>query len=432
VAALPLLIVTPAQGGAVQAARARPARTPAARVQAARVQAARVQAARVAWVHRLRWTSRRIVPGIVVRHGVLRAPAEQVHEAIVSPGAFRGRVEVIHDGPVAGQHTASAVAAAQRAAVVVNGGFFIVTGSDGYPGAPAGLAVYHGQLESMSAGARGALVLGDGPPRIEHLISTASAAAGGSSRPVQGINRLPGVIENCGRPGSRPFRAPRQDFTCGSRSELVLFTPQLGAATPSGPGEQVVVGPRGTVRWAGPRRGGPVPARGLVIQGIGAAATWLRRHARAGRHLAVRERLADRRGQPVPLRHGMSIASGAPVLLSGGHLAIDGAAEGVTDPKDPSFNYAWARERQPRTIAGVGRSGQLMLVTVDGRQPGVSDGATLVEEAALMRALGAVSAVNLDGGGSTTMVAGGALVSRPSGGAERADGDFVVALPRRR
>ena len=210
-----------------------------------------MQAAGVGW-HRLRWTSRRIVPGIVVRHGVLRAPAEQVHEAIVSRSAFRGRVEVIHDGSVAGQHTASAVAAAQRAALVVNGGFFIVTGSDGYPGAPAGLAVYHGQLESMSAGARGALVLGDGPPRIEHLISTASVAAGGSSRPVQGINRLPGVIENCGRPGSRPFRAPRQDFTCDSRSELVLFTPQLGAATPSGPGEQVVVGPRGTVRWAGP------------------------------------------------------------------------------------------------------------------------------------------------------------------------------------
>ena len=62
----------------------------------------------------------------------------------------------------------------------------------------------------------------------------------------------------------------------------------------------------------------------------------------------------------------------------------------------------------------------------------MSEGATLVEEAALMRSLGAVSAVNLDGGGSTTMVAGGALVSRPSAGAERADGDFVIALPRRR
>lgn len=57
--------------------------------------------------------------------------------------------------------------------------------------------MYHGPLESMSAGARGALVLGDGPPRIEHLISSASVRAGGSSYPVPGINRRPGVIENC-------------------------------------------------------------------------------------------------------------------------------------------------------------------------------------------------------------------------------------------
>ncbi len=106
------------------------------------------------WARRLHWTSRRIAPGIVVRHGVLHGPAEQVHEAIVSPGAFRGRVEVIHDGAVAGQHTASAVAAVQHAALVVNGGFFIVTGSAGYPGAPAGLAVYHGRRVDVGGRAR--------------------------------------------------------------------------------------------------------------------------------------------------------------------------------------------------------------------------------------------------------------------------------------
>jgi Phosphodiester glycosidase len=439
VALLPLVIALPGPAGRSPAVLPGPGRAPAAGS----------LALRVGWVRDLHWTSRRVTRGIILRHGVLRgaddngsdqagqapraeadqAPgAEQVHEAVISPRAFRGRIEVIHDGAVAGPHTASAVAAAHHAALVVNGGFFVVSGADGYPGAPAGLAMYHGQLESMSAGARGALILGDGPARIEHLVSSASVRAGGAAYAVQGINRLPGVIQNCGRPDSRPFRGPRQDTTCYSRSELVLFTPQLGAATPSGPGREVVVGPRGTVRWAGPRRGGAVPAGGEIIEGIGRAATWLRRHARPGRHLAVTERLTDRRGQPVPLRPGMSIASAAPVLLSHGRPAIDGAAEGVTDPRDPSFNYAWARERQPRTIAGISRSGQLLLVTVDGRQPGYSDGATLVEEAALMRVLGAVSALNLDGGGSTTMVAGGRLVNRPSDGAERADGDFVVAL----
>jgi phosphodiester glycosidase len=456
VAVLPVLLTAPASAGAVQAALGRPVRSQATAA------AAGPWIDRVGWVWHLHWTSHWVTQGVMLRRGVLRGGgrdplskmaldtsvgimaldtrvakgqppgAEQVREAIISPRAFRGRVEVMRDGPVAGQHTASAVAAARHASVVVNGGFFIVSGADGYLGAPAGLAVYHGELESMSAGARGALILGEGPPRIEHLISTASVRAGGAAYPVQGINRLPGVIEDCGRPGSRPFRGPRQDVTCYSRSELVLFTPQLGAATPAGPGFEVTAGPRGTVHYAGPRRAGRVPAHGVVIQGLGAAATWLSRHARPGRHLAVRERVADRSGQPVPLRPWLSIASAAPVLLSHGHFAIDGAAEGVTDPRDPAFGQAWARERQPRTMAGIGRRGQLILVTVDGRQPGYSDGATLVEGAALMRALGAVSALNLDGGGSTAMAVRGALVSHPSDGSERADGDFVLAIPRPR
>jgi exopolysaccharide biosynthesis protein len=46
-----------------------------------------------------------------------------------------------------------------------------------------------------------------------------------------------------------------------------------------------------------------------------------------------------------------------------------------------------------------------------------------------MLSLGAVTAMNLDGGGSTAMAVRGKLVNRPSDGAERADGDFVVVLP---
>lgn len=43
-------------------------------------------------------------------------------------------------------------------------------------------------------------------------------------------------------------------------------------------------------------------------------------------------------------------------------------------------------------------------MTIDGRQPPFSDGMTLVELAELFRSLGATGAINLDGGGSTTMV----------------------------
>jgi exopolysaccharide biosynthesis protein len=117
------------------------------------------------------------------------------------------------------------------------------------------------------------------------------------------------------------------------------------------------------------------------------------------------------------------------VLLRQGGLAIDGNTEGVIDVHDLSFGYAWAEQRQPRTMAGIDRDGRLLLVTVDGRQPGISEGVTIEEGAHLMRELGAVDAMNLDGGGSTAMAVDGMLVNHPSDATgERPIGDAVVVL----
>jgi len=73
----------------------------------------------------------------------------------------------------------------------------------------------------------------------------------------------------------------------------------------------------------------------------------------------------------------------------------------------------------PRTAAGQTGDGALMLLVVDGRQP-ESRGVNLQELAEIMRDLGAVQALNLDGGGSTALVVDGVLLNRPTGGtAER-------------
>jgi exopolysaccharide biosynthesis protein len=73
----------------------------------------------------------------------------------------------------------------------------------------------------------------------------------------------------------------------------------------------------------------------------------------------------------------------------------------------------------------------LLLLTVDGRSTR-SVGMTLVELAALMRRLGAWDAMNFDGGGSTTMVVGGALVNAPSDSTgERAVGSALLVVRRR-
>jgi exopolysaccharide biosynthesis protein len=92
----------------------------------------------------------------------------------------------------------------------------------------------------------------------------------------------------------------------------------------------------------------------------------------------------------------------------------------------------------PRTAAGLTAGNKkLILMTVDGRETGVSDGVTLVELAGYMANYGATNAINLDGGGSSTMVAnyyddrgGGVLVNKPSD-AERLVGTNlgVFALP---
>lgn len=75
----------------------------------------------------------------------------------------------------------------------------------------------------------------------------------------------------------------------------------------------------------------------------------------------------------------------------------------------------------PRSAAGISRDGRyLILMTIDGRQPGYSEGATKPETAEWLKRLGAWNALNLDGGGSTALVLEGAdgkpaVLNRPCG-----------------
>ena len=88
----------------------------------------------------------------------------------------------------------------------------------------------------------------------------------------------------------------------------------------------------------------------------------------------------------------------------------------------------------PRTAVGIRADGTLLLLTVDGRQPGYSEGVTTTELARLMLDLGAVDAVNLDGGGSTTFIARqpgemeATVQNRPSDGYERAVGNSLLVI----
>ncbi len=99
--------------------------------------------------------------------------------------------------------------------------------------------------------------------------------------------------------------------------------------------------------------------------------------------------------------------AGGPVLMAQGRIR-------VTANEEVFFGTSIPRVH-PRTAAGRTADGALILMVVDGRQP-ESRGVSLEELAMLMRDVGAVEALNLDGGGSSTLVVNGVRVNRPAGG----------------
>jgi hypothetical protein len=257
--------------------------------------------------------------------------------------------------------------------------------------------------------------------------SVGATASDGAQREVDGLNRKPGLIRACGGEGGDvPTELPKHDFTCTDPGELILFTPLFGATTEPGEGAEAVLDASGRVIDLRESRGGTIPENGSVLSGMGDGADWLRAHARPGAAVVVKTRIS---ADGAALAGKTGVVNGGPRLLSGGSVDITAYAEGFVWPDDPEFYYRFGIKRNPRTIAGITPAGDLLMVAVDGHRPGYSVGASFREEAAIMDSLGAEEAVNLDGGGSTTMTLGTRLVTRPSDPTgERPIGDAVVLL----
>ena len=108
---------------------------------------------------------------------------------------------------------------------------------------------------------------------------------------------------------------------------------------------------------------------------------------------------------------------GSPMLLRDGVARISDQEELI------EINNTTAR---PRTALGYTASGVAVLLVVEGDNAPGPAGVNLTELAALLQALGCTQGINLDGGGSTSLVVGGRTTVRPSGGAERAVASAVL------
>ncbi|MBW3536424.1 MAG: phosphodiester glycosidase family protein [Actinobacteria bacterium] len=294
-------------------------------------------------------------------------------------------------GPAPAYERTTSMCQRTKCAFAINGDFANVS-----TGEPVGATVIDGQfVRSPVPHHHQFLIAADGTASVGPMIWSGTV-----SDPGTFLLRPPHVV------GIHGVNRSRQT------DNVILYTGHWAPSTGTGPsGVELLArvveagGPSPVGRSIGIElvelRGGdtPIPPWGVVLSGTGAGARSLRdlwsrvQRGEAGPRLQLDLQAS---------RAERAAVGGYPVLVKEGRPVYLSANDGFT------------RSRHPRTMAGRTDDGTILLVTVDGRQPCCSIGMTLPEAADLMVALGAVEAVNLDGGGSTTFVAHGVMVNHPS------------------
>lgn len=314
------------------------------------------------------------------------------------PGGLWGVKPVLSNGAMVGRERVTAMqrAAARTATVAgVNGDLFAFS-----DGRPTGVLMQDSVLHS--------------PPSAER--SSAGLTADGTLY----VDRIRFFGTWQGRGQRRPLTLNQPAGANG----VTLYTPAWGPTTPvlDGVTEAVLSGlPPATpnadlparVTELRPGRGGtPIPPGGAVLAARGTSAQRLTEEGSAGTAVTIRLRLN-------PDWSGIVDAiGGGPVLVRKGK------------PVFRHFELFSPQQlaRSPRTAIGQRADGRILLVVVDGRQPGYSVGMTNFELAQTLVRLGAVTGMGLDSGGSSTLAFDGTLLNRPSDpGGERAvsEGLFV-------
>lgn len=336
------------------------------------------------------------------RQGATALPQGVAYRSLrVATGAGRARVHVVTlnprapgieirsalgGGAVAATEATSTAASRLEAAAAINGNYY------SRAGLPLGLVVHEGRILSAPL-----------PRRTAFGVDAAGRAWIGTVRFKGRLMADTGMEV----PITAVNRPPRADG-------VALYTPEFGPETPPQALVAIVRGGRIASFQSGRP---PVPPDGYALAAAAGQQHLLTNVVRGQRvtvHLAL---------EPAGLRHAIQ---GGPRLVRGGVVEVPYAWEG--------FGRGFAARRAARAAVGITGTGGVLFVTVDrtvtrhGRPE--STGMNLAELAALMRSLGAREAMNLDGGGSATLVVGGRVVSALPRGGERRVSAMLVALRR--
>ncbi len=341
---------------------------------------------------------RDLAPGLVLYH--LDTTAILADDAPVSIRMLRldpASVElkaVLANDEIMGTETVGGIAERHQAIAAVNAGFFAANGD------PSGVLTIDGRMVSDTRRPRGAVgILHDG---------------GRQTLLFDRLRATQTLLAYYDR--TNPTRVPIDGVdTTRIRGQLMLFTPLYHADTDTAEGGlEWVVDVQRTVRGqplqvvSGPHRSGRtrIPPGGFVLSfGATKPSPELARLKRKVR-VALESSYESIESESELWSRAQYIIGGAGLLIKDGHEVEDWSPE--------TFAKGFAETRHPRTMIGAAEDGTIWLVTVDGRQPEHSAGMTLVELRRFARRLGLANALNLDGGGSTTMWVMGQVINRPS------------------
>ncbi|WP_079909320.1 phosphodiester glycosidase family protein [Paenibacillus sp. 32352] len=344
-----------------------------------------------------------------LREAVHMVEVDPSHELVqLKPVSFQGKVvrletvgNLLHELETQGQ----------RCVAGFNGDFF------SYAGVPSGLHMVDGEIITSPLLTKVMLVMmNDGSIKLEESVrmSAVVQCESGYNMSVDMVNRA--------------RKAGESDQAC-------VYTWRYGDSTrtPAGGIEAIVAVNEAEVNlYPG------VPIRGIV-QSIGEAFdspmevnSWVL-SLTGWKARAFLEQAAPGTALTLSIQYDKEIQNARQVLSGNSTLAFMLLKDGKIPEVLLDSRIRLNSDRHPRTIAAV-KQGKLYLAAIDGRQPGHSDGMTLLEAACFLQEQGMEHAINLDGGGSTTCYIRrpgderATLVNQPSDGFEREIGNALAIV----
>ena len=346
-------------------------------------------------------------PGVEYAHVDHKIGSDPVKINLLRLDLKKVRLDVYHafDNAI-GVAPTSEIAQSHNAIAAINAGFFRLDKSQ-FVGDAAGLLIIDREIFSEATRDRIAIGISNRRKNTEvefgHSDLHCGAKIGRFTFDFSGINRERGA------------------------NEVILYTPQFNTTTlTSSDGIEIVIKQDRVVQIAS--GSSLIPRGGYVISAGGRRGEEMKKVLRVGQAVELvtlyTTKSISHQPDPPKVEDDEDVVAGVPQLIKNGEIDITWEQE--------KASKSFAEMRHPRTAVAKLKDGKFLMITVDGRQPGVSVGMNLQELAEYLLSLGATDAMNLDGGGSTTMFLDGKVVNTPSEkDGERKVSDAIIVTLRK-